>query len=577
MRERFPRLSSRERSSRAPLRLPFATWLSDYVRTLSPGDKVIATVLGLAVVVTSLLGARALERHFLVVQPAYGGTLSEGVVGAPRFVNPLLALSDTDRDLVALTYAGLMGYDQDAHLVPVLAKSYEVSDNGTVYTFILRDGATFSDGTPVTADDIVYTVKKAQDPALKSPVLSDWAGIGVEAVDAHTVKFTLPKAYAPFLEDATLGILPAHLWKSVSDEDFPFSPLTTEPVGAGPFKAAGISRSSDQSISKYALASFSGYALGRPYLSGITFTFFADTDALTTALKDGSVASGYGVPLPGARTAPYARVFGVFFDSDQNAALTSTSVRKALSLAIDRNSITQGVFGGYASALYGPVPAGNGIRAAAASSSADRLAAARTALTSAGWDYDNASNSWSKAGNTLAITLTTANVPELKESAASIAADWNALGVATALELHDPNELTQDIIRPRSYQALLFGEVVGSENDLYAFWDGSQRAAPGLNIANYENPAVDTLLAKLRTEQDPAQKALELQQANDLIAADYPAAFTHTPEFLYVVPKTLSGVVLPEIASPSDRFATAYRWYLRSEAVWPFLARHEGT
>jgi hypothetical protein len=103
--------------------------LSGHISSLSPGDKAIAYGLGILVAIVSITGVLALERSFLIEVPAYGGSLSEGIVGSPRFVNPLLALSDADRDLTTLTYAGLLGIGSTGNLVPVLAESYTVSND----------------------------------------------------------------------------------------------------------------------------------------------------------------------------------------------------------------------------------------------------------------------------------------------------------------------------------------------------------------------------------------------------------------------------------------------------------------
>src|SRR3990167_5205115 len=154
------------------------------------------------------------------------------------------------------------------------------------------------------------------------------------------------------------------------------------------------------------------------------------------------------------------------------------------------------------------------------------------------------------------ITLRTSSVAELKLIAASVQSDWEALGVPVEVELYEPGSLTQEVIRPREYDALLFGEVIGRDRDLYAFWHSGQRKDPGLNIALYADETVDGLLARIRTETDPDAVTADLARAAELIAADYPAAFTHAPDFLYAVPKDVKGIVLPQIASPSDRFAT---------------------
>ncbi len=548
--------------------------LSSYIRTLSPGDRLIAVLLGTLVVCTSIIALFGFARGFMVEVPAHGGTLTEGSVGAPRFVNPLLALSDADRDMTALTYAGLMGIGADGALVPVLAQSYEVSPDGKIYTFLLRDTAKFSDGTPVTAEDVVFTVQKAQDPALKSPEYSNWASIRAEAVDEHTVRFILPKSYAPFLADTTLGILPAHLWRNIENDEFPFSPLMQHPVGAGPFKVSKVIEDKDGIITGYDLKAHTGYALGRPYLSFIHMRFYETPTLLQGAYKSGAVESAYGIDAPGALRAPYSRVFGVFFNKKENPALGNLAMRKALSISIDREHITTDVLGGYATALIGPVSQGNGITPPELPNPATRIMDAKKILTNNGWTFDETAGTWKNAKAKLSldtITIRTSNAAELKVIANAVQADWQSLGVPTTIELYEPGDLTNEIIRPRAYEALLFGMVVGREQDLYAFWDSSEQANPGLNIASYANTAVDTLLEKARTESDPVKARSYTQSASDKIAADYPAAFTHAPDFLYAVPKTLYGVSLSQIAAPADRFATVATWYKERAYVWPFL------
>jgi peptide/nickel transport system substrate-binding protein len=125
----------------------------------------------------------------LVEIPSVVGSLRDGSVGSPRFVHPLLAVSDADRDLVALTYAGLMGTTGDGSLTPVLAERYEIGDDGRTYTFTIREEAVFHDGVRVTAEDVLFTIEKAQDPLLKSPKRPNWEGVAVEALDERTVVF----------------------------------------------------------------------------------------------------------------------------------------------------------------------------------------------------------------------------------------------------------------------------------------------------------------------------------------------------------------------------------------------------
>ena len=513
--------------------IPLLERVSERVRSFSSGDRVLFYLFALLVGIASLSSLYALEQSLLKKVPSYGGTLVEGSVGSPRFINPLLAISDADRDLGALTYAGLMGLSGNGDLVPVLAESYAVSLDNKTYTFTLRGNAKFSDGTPVTADDIVFTVQKAQDSALKSPKYADWSGVRAVAVDQKTVQFTLPKPYAPFLELTTLGVLPARLWANVSDEEFPFSTLQMSPVGAGPFKVVDISRGTSGLIESVSLAANQNFVLGRPYLDAIRFDFYSRAEDLANALSNGDIESSYDINHAGALTAPYARVFGVFWNPNEKQVYARLEVRKALALAIDRQSIINTVLGGYATAIMGPVPPGGSVQQVAVPESGDPAAAADV-LQAAGWAYDGSARLWKNAGAKQVldgITLRTSNVSELKAVASAVKEDWEKLGIPVNIELYEPGDLSQNVIRPRKYEALLYGMVIGRDQDLYAFWDSQERNDPGLNIALYANKTIDALLEDARSSSDSTKRAADLQKIEDIIAADYPAAFLYAPDF----------------------------------------------
>ena len=554
--------------------------LGGRLQAFSPGDRLIFYILAGVFAFATLLGLYTIEQSLLVTIPTYGGTLVEGEIGSPRFINPLLAISDADRDLIALTYAGLMGLGGSGHLVPVLAESYEVSPDGKVYTFYLRESAKFSDGTPVTAEDVVFTVMRAQDPGLKSPEYADWSGISVTALDPKTVRFSLAKPYAPFLELAALGILPAHLWSGISNEAFPFSTLETAPVGAGPFKVVSISRDATGLVQSLTLAQNRHYALGRPYLDSIRMNFYAGADDLARALAGGAIESAYGAVLPSESsrgrtiTEPYARVFGVFFNQHTNPVYARKEVTKALSLAVDRGALVTETLGGYATAIIGPVPPGSGVRATPVPAVSEPTREAATVLEDAGWDYDGNARIWKNASAKLSfesVTIRTSNVPELRSVARAVADNWERLGLSIAIELYEPGDLSQNVIRPRKYDALLYGEVIGRDQDLYAFWHSQERNDPGLNIALYANKTVDGLLEEARTNPDQNVRTADLQKIEDSIASEYPAAFLYAPDFVYTVPRGLEGVAFPQITTPSDRFATVASWYRRTDAVWPFF------
>ncbi|MBI2038454.1 MAG: hypothetical protein HYT19_00840, partial [Candidatus Nealsonbacteria bacterium] len=143
------------------------------------------------------------------IVPKQGGNYTEGVIGQPRLINPIFApANDTDRDLSELIFSGLLKYDYQGKLVPDLAKDYQVSEEGKVFEFNLRENSFWQDGKPSTADDVVFTIKTIQNPDYKSPLRPSWLGVEVEKISDIKVRFTLKNSSAIFLENTTLKILP---------------------------------------------------------------------------------------------------------------------------------------------------------------------------------------------------------------------------------------------------------------------------------------------------------------------------------------------------------------------------------
>jgi peptide/nickel transport system substrate-binding protein len=555
----------------------------------SPFEWVIFLVLLLVLFGSSLTMLLSVNNAFLVEVPARGGILREGIVGLPRFVNPLLAISDADRDLVSLVYSGLMRGTEDGTLIPDLAESYEISEDGLTFTFTLREDLTFHDGSPLTADDVIFTIAKAQDPALKSPKRANWDGVVVQKIDDRTIMFTLEQVYAPFLENTTLGILPAHIWKQASSEEFPFSQFNSEPIGSGPFRVAQVDRTSSGIPERYRLVPFADSALGQAYIASLHIHFYGNTDALIQAYRNKEIDSTSGLPPEqlgsivghaGAKVleAPLSRLFAVFFNQNQNPIFADRSVREALSLSLDKEGIVNDVLLGYGSPIEGPTP----LRERAEDddidvTKEDRLGNAKSILERGGWEFSVENRVWEKEVRNetqqLSFSLLTGNAPELKQTAERIKEDWEALGISVDIQYFEPADLQQGVIRPRKYDSLLFGMIVGREMDLFAFWHSSQRNDPGLNVAMYANIEADSLLEEARETTDTEARDQLLRDFEKEIAEDIPAAFVYAPDFVYVTPIDLKGVSLGFVVNPSDRFLTADRWYINTEHVWTIFQR----
>ncbi len=532
----------------------------------------------------------SLNNYFLVEVPKRGGAITEGVIGTPRFANPLLAVSDTDRDLSALVYSGLMRATAGGELVPDLAENYTVSGDGLTYTFVLKGDLTWHDGTPVTADDVVFTITKAKDSLLKSPKRANWEGVAIKKVNERTIELVLPRPYSPFLENtASLGILPEHIWGKVSVEQFGFAKFNVVPVGSGPYKVEELHTDNSGIPVYYDLVPFRKFALGSPYIARIRLRFYANEGELIAALAGGEIEAINAVTpkkaAEFARTRNYAietyrlpRVFGVFLNQNQNAIFAQKAVREALAAAVDREAIVATVLDGFGTALRGPLPPGALGFSEEKDTGADTKIkpnlkeAALAILKAAGWKPDEKTGvmkrQMKKGTDVLAFSLAVPDTEELRAAAEVVKKQWEAVGAQVTLRVFDQGDLHQNIIRPRKYDSLFFGEIIGRESDPFAFWHSSQRNDPGLNIALYANITVDDLLNKGRTVLPKDERIALYQKFEEEIRKDIPAVFVYSPDFLYIHPPRIRGMASGTITVPSERFLDVYAWFIETDKVW---------
>ena len=172
----------------------------------------------------------------------------------------------------------------------------------------------------------------------------------------------------------------------------------------------------------------------------------------------------------------------------------------------------------------------------------------------------------------LTFSIATGDAPELKQTATLIKDDLAKIGVQVDLKISDLSALNQDIIRPRKYDALFFGQVVAHESDLYAFWHSSQRKDPGLNIALYANPKVDKLLESALVTTSDATRLTQYTQIKSEIAKDKPAIFIYSPDFIYLTAPNVHNVDTSHIITSAERFGTIYRWYIETDRIWNIFA-----
>lgn len=298
--------------------------------------------------------------------PASGGIYTEGIVGQPRFINPIYGeTNDVDRTLIDLIYSGLMTYDKDGGIVEDLAQGYQISEDGKTYSFQLKDNLYWQDGVPLTVDDVVYTIKTIQNSDYKSPLRASWLDVEIEKTSDISFNLLLRAPYNSFLETCAVKIIPQHIWKDVLPESFALSSYNLKPIGSGPYMLEKLD-AGNGFIKSISLKANRRYYDKIPYISSLSFQFFDSKDGLIKAanqkiidgfslasldnnelLAEKEIRQGwsqnerfkfYSFSLP--------RYFAVFFNTQKSKIFSDKNISKALSYSVDKKALVEEISNG---------------------------------------------------------------------------------------------------------------------------------------------------------------------------------------------------------------------------------------
>ncbi len=571
-------------------KIPTTKQLKHLPRFLSASERQAIHIL--LIVIAVCVGAILLKfgSAHLGQAPAAGGEYVEASVGNPHNINPLFAATnDADLDIVKLVFSGLMKTDAAGKLMPDLASSYQVSDDGKTYTFHLRNNVKWHDGADLEAQDVVATVQHIKDPAWKSPLAAQFKNVSVAASDDLTVTLTLAEPFAPFLSMLTFGILPEHLWQEVKPENAARAELNIKPVGTGPFKFKSFAKDKKGVIVTYTLSRNDRYYAGKPHLESIGFRFYPDFGSAEEAFLKRQVDGVSFLPLEYRDDVEKVSSFKTYtlrlpqytalFFNTKNTLLKTKELRTALALAIDRVSILKEAVGENGVPVNGPILSGFVGYASDVKHPTYNKEAAESMLEKLGWklDADGIRKKTTVDGKKksvltpIELTLTTVDAKENVAAAQAIKKNWEAVGVKTSLEIVAGSKIQKDKIRPREYDALLYGEITGPDPDPFPFWHSSQNDASGFNLSVYSNRRVDELLEKARTALKPEQRETMYKEFQNILGDDVPALFFYSPTYTYAVNRKVQGIDTATIFSPADRFNDVKNWYIHTRPVWKYV------
>lgn len=262
--------------------------LLQYFRNLTKLEKIAAVVMIMIIILCTIQLVWVFYEEKSTIYPAYGGEYKEGLVGKAQHINPVLsfAKNNADEDISRLVFSGLMKYNPATRQLEDDIATHTLSVDKLVYTYTLRDGTKWHDGTPVTTDDIMFTFRDViQNENFSHVILKDaFRDVVIEKIDDKTVTFTIQKPYKFFIANLTIGLLPKHILGIVPVENLALSEFNLAPIGTGPYKFNSFVPS--EGIAEVRLSVFEDYYGHKPYISYLTYMVYPSWDDLWEHLND---------------------------------------------------------------------------------------------------------------------------------------------------------------------------------------------------------------------------------------------------------------------------------------------------
>lgn len=454
--------------------------------------------------------------------PVPGGSVVYGMTQDLASLDPHVDTDAGTRDVVFNLYEGLVKPTSDGGFIAAVASDYTISDDAKTYTFTLRDGVTFHDGTPVTIEDVKYSIDRYAEIQGESSAFSSLVD-SVEVQDDKTLVVNLKESYSEFLPMMTIAIIPK------SNED-----PAGNPIGTGPFKYVSYTPGQNLELEKY-----DGYwQEGVPSLDSVEFKFIADVDTAFVELQAGTI------DILKYLTAAQAETLG---DEDYNIVqgsmnlvhamylnsayepLSKTEVRQALCYAVDRDAINNFIFGGKSHIIGSHmIPA----------MSKYYEPEAETVYS---YDPEKAKELLADAGYAdgfdLEITVPSSYSQHV-DSAQIIADELSQVGVNVTLNQVEWSTWLQDVYKGGNFQAT----VIGFDGTLApSDWLKKYVTDDAKNFMHYSNTEYDDVFNTAYTTVDDDVKVENYKKAQMILAEDAAAVYIEDPANLVAVSKKFGG------------------------------------
>ena len=512
-------------------------------------------------------------------QPEQGGVYTEGLVGSLGRLNPLLDWNNSvDRDVDKLLFSGLVRFDERGLPHADLAEAWGVSQDGSVYNFTIRQNAVWHDGTPVTSDDVLYTIEMMKSAGSLYPqdIKDLWGRIEVTKLNDKNLKFTLPEPYAPFMDYLTFGIVPKHLLESIPPEQMASAEFNIKPVGSGPYRFDQLIVENGR-IAGVVLALAENYYGTPPYIEQVVFRYYPTSADAFDAYQQGD---GFAVGkitsdvLPAALEEPNLSIYTsrvpqmgfVFFNlTDPNVTfLQDAKLRRALMLGLNRPNIINSIMQGQAFTIDAPILPGSWAYYDGVEHYEYDPDAAVSLLKDEGYVIPpGGGDVRAKDGVPLVFTMVHPDDAVHTQIAQAIQSQWAKIGVQVNLQPQPYDQLVLTTLTSRSFQVALVDLNLSRtpDPDPYPFWHQAE-VVGGQNYSGWDNRAASEYLEQARVTADYSLRAKLYRNFQVIFAKELPALPLYVPVYSYGVDAQVQGVQVGPLYEPSDRLNTFTSWYL---------------
>ncbi|WP_202080824.1 peptide-binding protein [Caldalkalibacillus salinus] len=501
-------------------------------------------------------------------EPQTGGDLVWGQTGSPTLFNPYYSEDTVSSAVENLIYDSLLQSDPNFEPEPRMAEDWNVSDDGLVYTFNLKEGITWHDGEPLTADDVVFSYSIPLHEDYDGPRASTFERIDkIEALDDHTVQITLSEPDAKFIWVGGYHILPEHILGDVpiadiADHDF----NTKKPIGTGPFVFEEW-----QDGQHVKMSANEDYYQGRPYLDTVTFKIVPDANNMLVQLQGGDVNYWSKIPEGDVRTVKKLEDQGQLKTSTttslsytylgynlRNELFQDPNVRKAMTHAINREELVEVILDGQGEVAHAPSsPLSWAFNPDTIQYDFDPEKA-KELLAEAGWEPGE-DGILEKDGKRFSFELKTNQGNKTREESAVVIQEYlSEVGIEVKTRVMEWSAFINDVQAPNwNFEAIILGWALGTDPDPTGIWH-SKEIENGLNFVAYENDELDELMDEQIVEMDFETRQQMIWDIFGKIAEDQPYTFLFYPTETAAMPTNLHD----HTHHPRNREYNVHEWWL---------------